>query len=259
MRKPEDRRPVTLEDLLSLKRTERPAADFWNRFERELRAKQLAALVEKRPWWRGLPELFSGFARYHLPLGATAVLALTIVSVRHYRPAVPNLAAESSVAVSTSAATSVAQSAWNNAPGVRAVGLPIAVATPLENEPVADVPSQVVATNPAVPADWAQFVPMNGARSDFGPILGEPTPGERPVTTMLTFAKSAEPAAVQPSLGAARGFETRALPARVPASEPLAQMASPADARRSRLLGGSVMSVSMILKLRRFTLIRSSK
>ena len=51
----EKKRAVTIEDLLHLKRTERPPAEFWTHFERDLRAKQLAALVEKRPWWRTLP------------------------------------------------------------------------------------------------------------------------------------------------------------------------------------------------------------
>jgi len=39
---------VTLEDLLCLKRAERPPPEFWSEFERELRQKQLAALVERR-------------------------------------------------------------------------------------------------------------------------------------------------------------------------------------------------------------------
>ena len=81
---------VTLEDLLRLKRAERPPAEFWNQFERELRAKQLAALVVKRPWWRTLPaRAFAGFSRYHLPLGATAVLAITFLSVREYQTVTP--------------------------------------------------------------------------------------------------------------------------------------------------------------------------
>ena len=73
---------VTLEDLLRLKREERPAPEFWSRFDRELRAKQLAALVEKRPWWQGLPAWALNWRRFHLPLGATAVLAVTLVALR---------------------------------------------------------------------------------------------------------------------------------------------------------------------------------
>ena len=47
------KRPVSVEDLLRLKRAERPPDSFWADFDRQLRAKQLAALVEKRPWWQG--------------------------------------------------------------------------------------------------------------------------------------------------------------------------------------------------------------
>ena len=35
---------VTIEDLLRLKRAERPPASFWSDFDREMRAKQLAAI-----------------------------------------------------------------------------------------------------------------------------------------------------------------------------------------------------------------------
>ncbi|MBI2497779.1 MAG: hypothetical protein HYV75_07675 [Opitutae bacterium] len=76
---------ITIEDLLRLKRAERPAAEFWTNFERELRQKQLAALLQKRPWWRELPSLL--VRRSYLPIGATAVLAFTLVSIKYYTPA----------------------------------------------------------------------------------------------------------------------------------------------------------------------------
>jgi hypothetical protein len=75
---------VTLEDLLRLKRAERPDAEFWGKFERELRQKQLTALLQKRPWWQELPQLLA--RRSYLPLGATAVLAFTLVSIKYYAP-----------------------------------------------------------------------------------------------------------------------------------------------------------------------------
>ena len=78
------RAKVTIEDLLRLKRGERPAEEFWSGFERELRQKQLSALLEKRPWWHGAPKLFA--RRAYLPVGATAILAFTLVSVRFYAP-----------------------------------------------------------------------------------------------------------------------------------------------------------------------------
>ncbi|CAM3070938.1 hypothetical protein [Rariglobus hedericola] len=82
-------RKVTLEELLRLKRAERPAPEFWGRFEQDLRAKQLAAIVEPRPWWISmrLPQATRALARFQIPMGAAAVLALTFVVVREYRPA----------------------------------------------------------------------------------------------------------------------------------------------------------------------------
>ena len=80
-----DQRPkVTVEDLLRLKRAERPAPEFWGNFERELRQKQLTALLEKRPWWQEIPQFIA--RRAYLPVGATAILAFTLVSVKYYAP-----------------------------------------------------------------------------------------------------------------------------------------------------------------------------
>lgn len=64
-RKPAKR--PTLEDLLHLKRAERPDEDFWHTFDHGLRQKQLAAIVEPKPWWLGLSLAVRKFA---LPLGA---------------------------------------------------------------------------------------------------------------------------------------------------------------------------------------------
>ena len=83
---PSEQRPkITIEDLLRLKRSERPAPEFWVSFERELRQKQLTALLEKRPWWQELPQFFA--RRAYLPVGATAILAFTLISVRYSTPA----------------------------------------------------------------------------------------------------------------------------------------------------------------------------
>ena len=85
MANPELRSKVTIEDLIRLKRAERPAAEFWAGFDRELRQKQLAALLDKRPWWKELPHALVRHA--YLPVGATAILAFTLVSVKSYVPA----------------------------------------------------------------------------------------------------------------------------------------------------------------------------
>lgn len=75
---------VTLEDLLRLKRAERPTPEFWEGFEKELRQKQLTALVQKRRWWDDVPVWLG--RRFYLPVGATAVIAFTLVSVRYSTP-----------------------------------------------------------------------------------------------------------------------------------------------------------------------------
>lgn len=59
----------TLEDLLRLKRAERPDAAFWSDFDQGLRQKQLAAIVEPKPWWLGLSLIVRRFA---LPAGAVS-------------------------------------------------------------------------------------------------------------------------------------------------------------------------------------------
>jgi len=78
---PEQKSPVTIEDLLRLKKAERPGAEFWAQFERELRQKQLTALVKKRRWWHSLPAVLS--RRVYVPAGAAAVVAFTLVTVRY--------------------------------------------------------------------------------------------------------------------------------------------------------------------------------
>src|SRR3954469_24530141 len=109
---------VPVEDLLHLKRAERPDADFWTKLGRELRQKQLTALMEKRPWWQELPQFLA--RRAYLPVGATAILAFTLVSVKYYAPA--QLAQAESVPVGAPASAD------------REVAAPaIAVSSPLVN------------------------------------------------------------------------------------------------------------------------------
>jgi len=85
MRNDRTKPQVILEDLLRLKRSERPDTEFWHQFEREMRVKQLAAIVEPRPWWAPFIRMGSRMARYQLPVGAAAILALTFITVREYR------------------------------------------------------------------------------------------------------------------------------------------------------------------------------
>lgn len=84
MSEPRQNNKPSLEEVLRLKRAERPGPEFWVGFVRELRQKQLTALVAKRRWWHGLPIVFS--RRVYLPVGATAVVAFALVAVRFNSP-----------------------------------------------------------------------------------------------------------------------------------------------------------------------------
>jgi hypothetical protein len=88
MNQPEspDNKRVTIEELLRVKRAERPPQEFWVNFERDLRAKQLAAIVEPTPWWikLRLPQFARTVVRYQMPVGAAAALVLSFVAVREY-------------------------------------------------------------------------------------------------------------------------------------------------------------------------------
>lgn len=243
----DNRRPVALEDILRLKRAERPSAEFWTQFDRELRAKQLAALVEKRPWWRVVPRAFAGLSRYHLPLGATAVLAISIISVREFRSG-------PSVNVQTRANSSV--------PAVVAViGLDSgAVSDRTENPAVApdavvgvaeDSP-QFQATNQALEVDTSNSTRGGGEFTAHLVALGaEPTSmaGIRLIGDTLISAQ--EVALVRDAVGSSRGFESRVMPTRTTKVDPLAQMTSPVLARSNWMLNATLTSASAAPAVRR--------
>ena len=221
------KRPVTLDDLLQLKRAERPAAEFWSGFERDLRAKQLAALVEKRPWWRMMPRVFAGFSRYHLPIGAVAILALTFVSIREYR------AGSSTAPVASIKAAPVAAVA----PAVGAVAVALRAESAVAQNSGLGVPLRepALASSGDGPASVGpdRVVPVVA-------ILGVSAadripPSARTIALNRVTAQTLDPELSNRFLATAHGFEARALPARQPAVEPLSQV-SVSEARRSRQL-----------------------
>ena len=73
---PDPKEPPTLENLLRLKRAETPGPEFWTRFEQELRHRQLAAIVEKRPWWCAFPRAYVFALRHNRQIGSLAALAV---------------------------------------------------------------------------------------------------------------------------------------------------------------------------------------
>lgn len=238
--KSDQKNQITLEDLLRLKRAERPPAEFWPEFERELRAKQLAALVTRRPWWRTLPQrAFAGLARYHLPLGATAVLALTFISVREYQTAaperslVPNAGASSVAATSASAETEVA--AVNS--GAIVLSLPARGEFSAMSAPVDEIAStEAVEERATEPQALAGNVSaMNALVGVAVGVERDESPSARSIAGNFTAVQTTEGQFNRSLLDNQRGFETRVMPAR--AVDPLAQMTPPSQARRARYLG----------------------
>lgn len=82
-----DRKPISVEDLLRVKRAEKPNTEFWSSWQAEVRTKLKTADEQPRSWWStSFPRIWISVARWHLPVGAAALAALVYVSVKEYRP-----------------------------------------------------------------------------------------------------------------------------------------------------------------------------
>lgn len=223
---------VTLEDLLRVKRAEQPPAEFWGRFEQGLRAKQLAAIVEPRPWWAPFIRISARLSRFQLPVGATAVLAITLFTLREYQPA-----SQSPVFEPETGRVTLAQSAAvETTTGEFAA---INVPTPSSANVVAAV--QPVSAPAAV--DKAQPVPAAatavGAVSHVAMVNSEYT-SARYMADKLAAAQPSDP-----NLDQMLGLSLRNSDASVIPSEPLAQITIPGESRLYRLLGGAAHQASL--------------
>ena len=241
----EGKRPVSVEDLLRLKRAERPADSFWADFDRQLRAKQLAALVEKRPWWHSLTigSWAAAFRRHPLPLGASlALVAGWFVMRDASRSAAPDGPAMAASVVTAAPATMVSTAA-DPAPDVRAVSpSPVAAFSPAD----AGVPSDESVAPVAAPV-----IALDSSRSSLAVAEVEPAKSLFVASVPLSLEAqssllmpSAEPLASSPLLGGTMRLEARA-PASRSAVEPLRQITPPADRRGSRILTAMVSMASV--------------
>ncbi len=237
------RQKISVEDLLRIKRAERPPAEFWVSFESELRAKQLAAIVEKRPWWHSLSRAFAGVARLHLPLGATAVLAVTFLTVREYRaPAVDRdlaVPAAARVALVTTRTDSLTPETSVSAPAPVAVTSPAVSAQPAQ--PVAQMDEPILST--VKPGEIAQVISGLSSSSPSDDTQRASSPAFRFVNTAnLAAVPSSDPEPVAVVADNSHGFESRGLPARM--TEPLAQLPTPQTViMRNRYLGTALPTV----------------
>jgi hypothetical protein len=136
------RSQVTVEDLLRVKRAERPSPEFWADFEKNLRAKQLAAIVQPRRQWSGWS--WKSLARWTVPVGAAAVLGVTFVNFNSGRSfsakspaALPGHELASASTVSSPEPVIVAPSA-GVAVSEPAKTLQVAAMSPTQNVPAQD-------------------------------------------------------------------------------------------------------------------------
>lgn len=236
----ERNQPVTLEDLLRLKRVERPAPEFWQAFDRSLREKQLAALVEKRRWWRVGPDVVAAFARYHVALASSAVLAVTFFATQGLSPEIELDSPAGELEVSAKR---------------HIVSLPAAVFAPaaVVDIPAASAEGEIDVSNAAEPALAESIAEPTGVGALFSSSTvlltqglsrqGEDSPSARAITANLAAAQAAEPAIARGLLMNAHGFEARAMPER--AVEPLAQMTSPTKQRNLERFASAMAAAFM--------------
>ncbi len=182
---PQPRAKPTLEDLLRAKRSEKPDAAFWQDFERGLRQKQLAAIIEPRPWWLGLSLLSRKIGALGMPIsaGAAALLALVVMRVSPVGGLTQavSLSSPEPVAVAIATPSAFAAKALSTASSVAAVPATVA-AIPLKQavtqEPkVASAervkPDQLAFRNPSpapvadavVPASARAAIPVDAERA----------------------------------------------------------------------------------------------
>ena len=246
-----EKRPVTLEDLLRLKRVERPPAEFWSEFDRQLRAKQLAALVQRRPWWSSLRSSVVGLTRFHVAFGAVAVLAISFISLRDETPAArPGNNPDAALAVVAPATVAAAEAETSaTAPAIPAVELK----RPLSNSN--SVPAEFVAmTEPLPAADGPRAVEVASQPvaevNAFEALTAQSTTAGHDADTPSAKFIAANYAAAQETIGGALlaevpGFEVRST-TRIAKVDPLQQMAPPGEPRRStRFLNAMVSTAQM--------------
>ena len=239
--KSESNRSVTIEHLLRLKRAEVPPAEFWSTFDRELRAKQLAALVAKRPWWQRLPKAFSKLTRYRVPLGASAVLAITFFTVRDRDDTAPAVSANSSVESVAVDVTSERQEARQESMPSAAAAVPVADAISVPSG-ATSVPVESLVAGPAPVEVSGALLGASSPSENW--VADSTTPSSRHIAANLASIQSSDSLHPRTLLGVTSGFETRMMPQRN-AIEPLQQMTPPSDTRRSRLLTAMVSAASL--------------
>jgi hypothetical protein len=234
-------RKIMLEDLLRLKRAERPPPEFWGQFDAQMRAKQLAAIVVRRPWWDGLSRVFSRSHRVILPAGAVAALGLVWVGVHRLSPSAPPAVP---VLVQPALGASVA-----TAPALPIMTVVAQVdARPAKVEEGGDrLETEVVipASQPSSPSHLTKVPDAAQVASLYGSPFAEGM-----AATLADFRALDADLAKRSAFGAERDMET--VSGRQPMSEPLTRV-DPAQERLQRLLAPALPAYTYSNAARTFT------
>jgi hypothetical protein len=92
---------ISLEDLLKLKRNEKPTADFWSRFDQSLHQRKLSILFKKQPAYK-LALKFLGAKIYRWTHTATLAAATLVVFFKMHQTQTPlNLFKVAQTSIST--------------------------------------------------------------------------------------------------------------------------------------------------------------
>lgn len=212
----------SLEMLLRVKRAERPDAAFWNDFERGFRQKQLAAIIEPRPWWLGLAIFGRRLAPLGLPASAGAAALLAVMVLRTESPFAANTApvefAPSITSVARAdAAASLPQRPSEFTPDLVSDASPRFDAAMESMAPVAQSAGPAPAIDASVPAEIPVSAPpveVAAALLEFPATpADEATPSQITIAQNLATVRAEEPeliAAAAPAFASLDEAETRA-------------------------------------------------
>ena len=226
---PDRKEPPTLESLLRLKRAETPGPEFWTRFEADLRGRQLAAIVEKRPWWCTFPKVYVFALRHNRQIGSVAALAVASFFGYHEFHAFAANAPGSARIQVADMVRSDAQFA-----SARVASAAIKPAT-------AAIPSRMAATVAAVSAERVSHAGLELASSQSDDASLRPS--ARLIAATLAAARMNGTMGGE-FAGLHTGFEPQAASLAAQMDEPLANMTTPSEERRSRLMASAAPAVA---------------
>jgi len=239
--------PVSIENLLQLKRAERPPAGFWSEFDKELRAKQLVAIMERRPWWVSWRRLIPALVRHPLPVGAAAALVLSVLGFQHFRSGAPRAGVTAPVAAAEKTP------AVETERSVPAMAAEVVAASSPSNRLPAAVPA--LAPSAPVQASPGTANPGNGTSERVDPVaaLAEaagfaPASSLRLVAVNFAVTPLDSPEAARNLFGQPSAFVAgnHFQSMRAPMLDPLARMAPPSNERRARILAEVVPAAAAV-------------